>query len=127
MTEDVFVDLSGYKRAKAIITVGSANAIGASTGPDANIIGDLFIDTDVGIMSVWNSTGWDDVGPPNADVALELHRQHRRFDDCFSPVTTDPAYRPCLYCSMLNPPDAAECGAGRWNGCGAPLREGDSE
>lgn len=31
--------------------------------------------------------------------------------------------RPCPYCGMLNPPDAVECGAGRWNGCGAPLRK----
>ena len=30
--------------------------------------------------------------------------------------------RPCPYCGTLNPPDAVECGADRWNGCGAPLR-----
>ena len=33
-----------------------------------------------------------------------------------------PATRSCPYCGMLNPPGTIECGAGRWNGCGAPLR-----
>ena len=75
-----------------------------------------------GTVSVWNGTAWDDIGHSrilDGGVALFDHRsgtvKHLKPqppDDC-----------PCPYCATLNPPAAAECGAGRWNGCGAPLRE----
>ena len=94
--------------------VGSANAIGASTGPDANVTGDLCIDTAVGIMSIWTGAGWDDVGPVTANGS------HTHSIDY---LASDRTYCPCPYCGMLNPPDAIECGADRWNGCGAPLGE----
>ena len=31
----------------------------------------------------------------------------------------------CPACGTMNPSDATECGAGRWNGCGGALRGTD--
>lgn len=40
-------------------------------------------------------------------------------DSYTMPQSRQPA--PCPFCGTTNPPDALECGAGRWNGCGAAL------
>lgn len=97
----------GY--AGPILTVGSANTIGASTGPGANTAGDTFVDTDWDTVSVWNGANWDELGDFRS-LAMTSG---------VGPYVVNP----CLYCGTLNPPDAVECGAGRWNGCGAPSRE----
>lgn len=100
MTEMAKTVLFG-PRVTPVITVGHIDDVGISfqfgpsPPPDT---GDLFFDDDSGSLSVWNGIAWDEIRPPDVAAAC-----------------------PCPYCGTLNPLDAAECGAGRWNGCGGPL------
>lgn len=96
-------------RTMPVLTVGGASDIGISTQASAHEAGDLFVDTDSGITSIWSGTTWDDIGALATMPITEF--EGRGAARC-----------PCLYCGTLNLPDAVECGADRWVGCGAPLR-----
>ena len=99
-----------------VLTVGGSSTASMSVEASA---GDMFVGDDA--ASVWDGTAWLDIGHSriqDGGVALFDHRsgtvKHLE--------PQPPDERPCPYCGTLNPFSAVECGAGRWNGCGAPLR-----
>ena len=90
------------------------NCVVIQTGTQS--LGDIFIDDAGGTAAVWNGIDWDDI-----DLQSGLFVTG---DGANKPRKSQPIGRPflpCSHCGTLNPPDAAECGTGRWNGCGGPL------
>lgn len=74
-------------------------------------IGDIFIDDASGTLGVWNGTNWAMIDSQGDPFLIDSSMS------CLQSLTN----YSCPYCGTLNLLGAAECGAGCWNGCGAPL------